>query len=192
MRFCPPAAFASLLVLFAAPSAPTAAAPLADVSLEARLIIASPQALQPRFSGERFRKRLDRQPGQPPGGDLKPLPVRVILRLRNTGPDPMEIREGSDASSLELTVTGPGAVSVQPAVAMTREFRLGKPVSIPGGGTHDIVFTTLGSGLRGMGTWHYWTQPGTFEVAGHYQGQLADERLFRLGFPAVRVEVTGR
>jgi hypothetical protein len=159
------------------------------VPLRAELVIESPQTLEPKFTGKAFRKRVAAHESRE--GKLEPLPVQVILRLTNTGTEPVEIRKGSDAAQLDLRLEGPGLVAVVPRVAMTREFRLGKPEVIPPGESRDLVFPFLGSGLRGMGTWHYWTEPGTVSILATYTGQLKDQRRFRVSAPAVPVEVRG-
>lgn len=181
---------AAITWLCAIGSGPVWAEGNVSVPLQAKLIIESPQKLDPARAGADFRKRLES--AKEGKREVDPLPVRVVLRLRNTGQEAVTFRKGSDASQLDLRLEGPGVVDLQPSVMMTREFRMGKPVTIAPGETMDLIFPALGSGLRGMGTWHYWTEPGTIRVSATYTGQLSNGGKFRVSAPEIEVEVLPR
>ena len=155
--------------------------------LEAELIVESPQTLEPQRSGAAFREQLAANDANK--GGITPLNVRIILRLTNRGTEPLQILRGGDATQLNLTLEGPGVVSISPHAAVTREYRTGKPELIPAGGSRDLVFSFLGSGRRAMETWHYWTEPGQITLSATYAGQLLDRRHFRISAPPVKVEV---
>jgi hypothetical protein len=100
--------------------------------------------------------------------DLKAIPeppaVDLVLELKNETEKAIVIIVGSDAGALDLKLDGPGAVTVQPPKAFTREFRGGKKVEIAPGKTHEIPIMQLMHGLRGLATHSYWTEPGEYTI----------------------------
>jgi hypothetical protein len=66
---------------------------------------------------------------------------------------------------MQLALTGPGAVTVENMVAMTMEFRIGAPVNLAPGQSHDIKISSLAFGMRGITQYAYWTEPGDYTLA---------------------------
>jgi hypothetical protein len=44
------------------------------------------------------------------------------------------------------------------------EFRIGRPVVISPGKSHDIKITSLAFGQRGVSQYAYWTEPGEYTL----------------------------
>ncbi|HTN74291.1 MAG TPA: hypothetical protein VL096_03560, partial [Pirellulaceae bacterium] len=116
--------------------------------LEAKLVVKKDTYTLPAAQqGEKFRETLK----NPRARDLpEPPAVDLVLELKNPTDKPIIIVVNSDAGALELDLQGPGAVSISPLRAMTREFRIGKKVEIAAGKTHEIAITQLKYGLRGI------------------------------------------
>lgn len=159
--------FLATVPLFAAeepaPKKPTRKDNAEASALEAKIIVKQDTyTLAKDQQGEKFRESLkdpkNRNAPEPPKVDL-------VLELKNPTDKPITIMIGSDAGGLDLDLQGPGAVAISPLRAMTREFRLGKPVEIAAGKTHEIAITQLKYGMRGVGTQAYWTEPGEYMLA---------------------------
>ena len=101
----------------------------------------------------------------------KPVPaaVPVTLRMVNNTDAPFTFNFGADASSYTLTVKGPGVVVREYGFATTREFRLGKPVTLQPGKTFDIPLKELEDGIRGKGRVTAITAPGEYSISATYQ-----------------------
>jgi hypothetical protein len=125
--------------------------------------------LDPAQSGKDFRDRLS-PPGNarggrgPAGGLPKPPAVDLTMRITNNSDKDVTIMVGGDDSQMQLKLAGPGAVTVENMVAMTMEFRIGKPVTIAPGKTYDTKITSLAFGMRGISQYAYWTEPGEYTL----------------------------
>lgn len=90
--------------------------------------------------------------------------VNAEIRIRNTGREPVTLKLGGDESTVNLELSGPGAVNVELMMPMTMEFRFGKAVTIRPGAEHAIPVPTLRSGMRGVVRAAWWTEPGDYEL----------------------------
>ena len=98
------------------------------------------------------------------GETPEPPAVDMVLQLKNPTDKSITIMVDSDAGSLDLKLEGPGAVIGDGRRIFTREFRLGKPVEIAPGKTHEIPIKALRFGFRGVAQHAYWTEPGTYKI----------------------------
>ncbi len=104
-------------------------------------------------------------PNQP-----KPPAVKLELTITNTSAKPITLMRGADAEQLIFELTGPGAVSVPAKIAMTMEYRLGKPTKIVPGESFTIAIGRLSFGKRGISRYAYWTRPGDYTLTVTYRG----------------------
>ena len=117
--------------------------------------------LDPAQSGQTFHDKIAK--GAKQGEKLPPPPkVDLALVITNTGAKEATINIGGDESQLDLKLEGPGALVVANNIAMTMEFRYGKPITIKPGATLQIPITSLSGGTRGVGQLAYWTEPGDY------------------------------
>ena len=98
--------------------------------------------------------------------DKFPNPPKVDLKvvIKNTSDKAVKVWASGDPVTLDLKLTGKGAVHANPRLMMTREFRLPKAVEIEAGKTAEIPLKQLSGGLRGMGEYWYWTKAGEYEL----------------------------
>jgi hypothetical protein len=158
--------------------------------LTAKLVVKTDSyTLNKAQQGEEFRKSLTargvRRLPEPPA-------VSIVLELKNPTDKPVTIIVGSDAGGLDLELKGIGAVSVAPIIAMTREFRLGRPVEIAPGKTHEIPITQLKYGLRGVSKHAYWTEPGEYTLGAIYRwpaGRDAGQKILKATAEPVKLTV---
>lgn len=104
-------------------------------------------------------------------GFAKSLPapkVDLKLQIVNTGKDAVGVFLGGDPNVVTLELKGPGVVEVRPLIAMTREFRLPKLVSIEAGKSYDIPLPKLSDGARGVSRNVYWTEEGEYTLSASY------------------------
>ena len=66
-----------------------------------------------------------------------------MLHITNTTDKDVVINVNGDDSRLELKLEGPGAVTIDNLVWMTREFRVGTPVTIAPGKSYDVNIASL-------------------------------------------------
>lgn len=131
--------------------------------LEARLVAnGALYQLSARHRGDTFRRWLADPNNH---GQLPPSPhVDLVLELENTGARPTNVVLGSDAGRIMLELVGPGAVSIKPRQAFTREYRHGKVHSIAAGESFRIPIHRLQYGFRGREFRAYWTEPGEYTL----------------------------
>jgi len=123
--------------------------------------------LDPAAAGKDFAEKLRAAEKQGPV-PARPPKVNLSLRLSNLDTQPVTINVGADSSKLELDLQGPGAVNLQPRVMMTREFRMGRPVTIEPGKSYDLPIESLSSGMRGITKLSYWTETGEYTLTASY------------------------
>jgi len=140
--------------------------------------------LDPAQRGQAFRDKLAAikkarrpLPVQPPAVDL-------TLRITNTSDGDITVKLGGDESRVLLTLAGPGAVTVPNMVAMTMEYRMGKPVTIGPGRSHDIAIQSLLFGIRGISDGAFWTEPGEYTVGATLVTLLGEQQVSVAGTPA--------
>ncbi len=186
------ALFAALLLLAVSPVAaaePPAKSPAASAPpLKAELIaVQATYELAPALASEEFVKQAaDRKRRTPLP---KPPAVDLTLRLTNTTSTAQTITLGGDESQITLRLEGEGAFNLSPGLATTMEFRMGKPVVIPAGGTHEIPVKSLASGPRGIARYSYWTKPGEYQVHATFTTRLGKNPLVLKAEP-LKVKIT--
>jgi hypothetical protein len=94
--------------------------------------------------------------------------VELTLVLTNESKKDVKIWVGGDATSLNLELKGPGAVSITAQQAFTREFRGPKVLELAAGKTHEIPIAALQYGFRGVAMRAYWTEPGEYTLAASF------------------------
>lgn len=182
---------------FAADTAPAAAAgPKNAAGLTAALIAnKDTYTLDPAQSGKAFRDSLEaRKNARGRGmGALPAAPaVDMTLRITNTTDKEITITTGGDDSQLNLKLEGPGAVTVDNLVAMTMEFRMGRPTTIPAGKTFDIKVSSLAFGMRGISQHAYWTDAGDYTVTATLTYGTPDNKQDKVTSAATKVKVEAK
>lgn len=148
-------------VVQAAPPATTRAAGLVATLIANK----DTYTLDPAQSGQAFRDKLEaaRKANRPAPG--MPPKVDLTLRITNNTDAPITLRIGGDESRVVLKLEGPGAVTIPNLIAMTMDFRMGTPVTLEPGKSHDIAITSLAFGMRGVSEYAFWTEPGDYTLA---------------------------
>jgi hypothetical protein len=111
---------------------------------------------------EQFRQAL--KDAEKTGRYPKPPAVEMAVELANTSDKEVQFWVAGDPVQLTLSLKGPGAVTVTPRLAMTREFRVPRPMALAPGKTHTVAITSLQYGFRGVSQQAYWTQPGEYTL----------------------------
>jgi hypothetical protein len=91
--------------------------------------------------------------------------VDLTLTLTNNSDKEISFNFGGDESQFHFTLKGEGAVTLKPDVAMTEEFRSGKPTAIAAGKSLDIPITSLAGGQRNMTELSYFSKAGDYELS---------------------------
>ncbi len=122
----------------------------------------------------------------------KPPKVDLKLTLKNTSDKFVKIYSTGDPVMIDLMLTGKGAVSAKPNLAMTMEYRMPKAVTLEVGKTLEIPVTSLASGKRGMSLYSYWTKAGDYELTATFKTGLnpapKDAKAGADGFAMVSIE----
>lgn len=162
----------------------------ADLPLKARLVLnKDTYQLDPAQSGEAFAeklKKLAKEMKQPPA----PPEVDMTFELTNTSDKPVTITLDSDAGSLDLTLEGPGAVTVPYVFIRTMEFRGGRETTIQPGKSLTIPIKKLLHGSRGDGNASYWTAAGDYTLTAQLTAPVPSLKLERATITAAPVKVT--
>ena len=98
----------------------------------------------------------------------KPPEVDLTLELTNTSDKDVAIWSTGDPVQVILDLKGKGAVSVSPAIAMTREFRVPQALMLPAGKSHTIPIKSLKYGMRGISQQAYWTDAGEYTLTARF------------------------
>jgi len=104
-----------------------------------------------------------------------PVAVDLVVSIVNDGKKPVTITVGADNSEVLFNLQGPKAQYLRPLVATTREFRLGKPVTIEPGKSYDMPYTKLVDGFRNISRNIYWLEPGEYTLSATYQMATGDD-----------------
>lgn len=160
---------ALLLPLLLAACAAIADAPSTPATKPAALSLALTSAkdtypLPAAQSGKEFRDQLTAVRGRLPN----PPAVDLTLKFTNNSPTPITLPFGGDDSTLRLKLDGPGALNLPNNIPMTREFRMGKPVTIAPGQSYDHQVTSLAGGARGISEYSYFTEPGEYTLTAQF------------------------
>lgn len=94
-----------------------------------------------------------------------PAKVDLTLTIANNSDKEIKFNLGGDESMLNFTLKGKDAVTFNPDIAMTEEYRAGKPATIAPGKTFDIPITSLAGGQRGMTELSYFADAGDYELS---------------------------
>jgi hypothetical protein len=96
--------------------------------------------------------------------------VDLVLELKNTGDQEVQIWVGGDATRLMLELKGEGAVNTEvKGQAFTLEFRAPKAVKLAPGKSHQIEIKKLEYGMRDRSHRSYWLEPGEYQLTATYQ-----------------------
>jgi hypothetical protein len=154
-------------------------------AVEAKLTSAKETySLNAAQSGEAFRKAMKDQNARPQPASKVDLKFTIT---NNTEKD-FTFDYGGDATQIKFTLKGPGAITVEPAIAMTMEFRMGTPTTIKPGKSFEIPISALAGGARGISQLSFFTEPGDYTLSAtlHYtQGEnpaqlTSDELKFKV------------
>jgi hypothetical protein len=164
--------------------------PAAPLTLEAKLVLGKDTyTITADQTGDQFRRRIT---AAARGGTMPAPPeVDMTLELRNTGTAPTTFAVDSDASYVTLVLAGPGAVTADSNMAMTMEFRMGRPLTLAPGQTHTIPIKSLRFGVRGISKQAYWTEPGEYTLTASYTTHPPNQndQQTTIAAPAVKVQV---
>jgi hypothetical protein len=120
-------------------------------------------------------------------GKLPPAPaVELELELTNTSAKDVAIYTTGDPVMVEFVLKGPGAVTLKPLLAVTREFRVPRSMTLAAGKTYSIKLNSLRAGFRGISELSYWTEPGEYTLSANFrtginpapEGTKADDKGF--------------
>lgn len=103
--------------------------------------------------------------GRPPAAPT----VDLTLEIKNTSDKVVKVWSKGDPVVLELELKGKGAVTANPNLAFTREFRSPVAAEIEPGKTLSIPIKELKSGFRGASKFTYWTAPGEYELVAKFK-----------------------
>jgi hypothetical protein len=184
----PGVAQAAIALFAGLPICPVAGAePAKPADLKAEIIVnRDTYELTPATSGDDFVKRATDRKRR---GPLPPPPkVDLILRLSNSGNADRTLTIGGDESHLLLHLEGTGALNLNPGMATTMEFRMGKPVVLKAGAQHDIAIKSLASGPRNIGQYSYWTQAGEYRLKASFTCRESKKQL-KLETESVKLKV---
>jgi hypothetical protein len=140
--------------------------------------------LNPEQSGAEFRKLLA-------GNGRKPAASKVDLTLKvtNTSDHDVVFNWGGDDSNLRFTLTGEGAVTAPNMVPMTREFRIGKQVTINPGKSFELPIAALAGGMRGVSELSWFTEAGEYKLSATVTYPVG-ERQEKLTSEPITIKVT--
>ena len=99
-------------------------------------------------------------------GEKVPPPPKVDLKLvvKNTSKETIQLWTSGDPVTVELKLTGKGAVQAKPMLMTTADFRLPKAVEVEAGKTVEFPIKGLAGGFRNIDHYWYWTQAGEYEL----------------------------
>ncbi len=176
-----------------APAAPVAG-PKNELGLTAAIVVNKDSyVLNAAQSGKAFQDQVNAtKNARGMGGGRLPQPpaVDLIFRITNTTNAAVTISVGGDDSQMNLDLAGPGAITADNLVAMTMEFRIGNPTTIPAGKTADIKISSLAFGMRGISKFAYWTEPGDYTITATLTYGTSGEKQGTLTSGAAKVKVT--
>ena len=116
-----------------------------------------------------YKQKIEDSP-KPRGGRPPATPtVDLTLEIKNTSDKAVMVWSGGDSVVIELELKGKGAVTANPMLAFTREFRLPTAVEIAPGKSLSIPVKSLTSGFRGASKFTYWTAPGDYELVATFK-----------------------
>jgi len=117
------------------------------------------------LSSDDYKKKLEGAKGRPPAAPT----VDLAIEIKNTSDKPVKVWSAGDPVMLELELKGKGALTLNPNLAFTREFRSPTAAEIAPGKSLSIPIKSLTSGFRGASKFTYWTAPGEYELVAKFK-----------------------
>ena len=140
-------------------------------------------------SAAEFRKQIES------GGDTGNYPeapkVDLVLELKNTGREEVQVKVFGTENTVELTLKGPGAITEQLKRRITNKLRIApKTMTLAPGKSVSVPITSLAFGLKGSHR-AWWVEPGKYTLSARYKTSVSprpkDARDAGGGFGAVTV-----
>jgi hypothetical protein len=97
-----------------------------------------------------------------------PPAVELVLEITNRSQQPVEFWWRGDAVRVDLTMQGPGAITVSPPGLHTTELRIAEATRLGPGEIYRRPITRLAYGVRDDTEWAYWTQPGQYTLTASF------------------------
>jgi hypothetical protein len=121
-------------------------------------------------TADEFKKMVKEASGKYP-----PAPtVEITLELKNTSDKDVTMWIGGDATKIMLELKGKGAINeTLKGIAVTREFRLPKPMKLAAGKSHKIEIKSLDYGFRGVSNRSYWTEAGDYTLTATFHTAIS-------------------
>jgi hypothetical protein len=142
-------------------------------------------ALDPAQTGDAFNASLKEPRGRKPAASK----VDLTFKITNNSDTEKKLNIGGDSSRFEFTLEGPGAVTVENMVMMTREFRMGEEVTIAPGKSHEIKLSSLAGGMRGMTKLSYFTEAGDYKLSATLIANVGETQL-KIATDAITIKIT--
>ena len=190
---------AALLIVFPALADEAKDPTKSNLPISAKLI-AKKTTFKSDISSEELKKILkDTEKGVPP----KPPMVELTLEIRNDSKQEVQFWQKGDPVSVTYELKGPGAITITPRLAFTREFRLPVAVKLEPGKTATVPLNGLIGGFRNASQYSYFTDPGEYTLTAKFttavkpapEGVKADEEGFaRIVVPSntITLKVEGK
>lgn len=140
--------------------------------------------LDPAQTGDGFKEALKAK-GRKPAASK----VDLTFTITNNSDAEQKIVIGGDSSRFEFTLEGPGAVTVENMIPMTREYRMGQEVAIAPGKSHEIKLNSLAGGMRGMTKMSYFTEAGDYKLSATLITNVGEKQL-KIAADALTIKVT--
>jgi hypothetical protein len=122
-------------------------------------------------SAEDFRKAI--KAGDDTGRYPEAPKVDLVLELRNTGDQDLQVKMGGTQNVIMLDLEGKGAVSAKLQRQITPKFIIAsKPVTLAPGKGESVPIMSLSYGFKGSDR-AWWTEPGDYTLAASYKTEVS-------------------
>jgi hypothetical protein len=123
------------------------------------------------LTAEDFRKAI--KVGDDTGRYPDAPKVDLVLELRNTGDQDIQVKMGGTQNVVTLDLEGKGAVSAKLQKQITPKFIIAsKPVTLAPGKGESVPVTSLSFGFKGSDR-AWWTEPGESSLAATYKTEVS-------------------
>jgi hypothetical protein len=188
-----------MLILLAAPQLALAEekkTPKDDVGLELKVILKNDTIEWDADEKSRaeFKASLEKQlKRMPPERIVVPplTPFEATVQVKNTSTSAVTILVAGDQHILTFDLKGPGVVALSPPRAATREFRVGRSVTLEAGEKFEIPIHKLCDGFRMMTRDIFWTDLGEYTLSATYRLGLGGKEVVLKSEP-VKFKVEGK
>ncbi len=102
--------------------------------------------------------------------------IQLKFRLTNISDAAVTLNYGGDATTNQLLVTGPGAVNYPFNGPMTREYRMGKSMTIEPGKSKEFTIQELKYGMRNASRWLI-SKAGDYQVTLSFGARIGKSRV---------------